>query len=39
MRTELLEWHIGLLKRRMQKMEIEKEAEDIKAAEARSRCE
>jgi hypothetical protein len=32
-----LEWHIGLLKR-MEKMEIEKEAQDLKAAEARSTC-
>jgi hypothetical protein len=40
MRAELLEWHIGLLKRRMEKMEIEKEeAQDLKAAEARSTCE
>jgi hypothetical protein len=33
-----LEWHIGLLKRRMEKMEIEKEAQHLKAAEARSTC-
>jgi hypothetical protein len=39
MRAEFLEWHIGLLMRRMQKMEIEKEAQDLKAAEARSTCE
>jgi hypothetical protein len=38
MRAEFLEWHIGLLKRRMEKMEIEKEAQDLKAAEARSTC-
>jgi hypothetical protein len=36
MRVELLEWHVSLLKRRMEKMEIEKEAQDIKATEARS---
>jgi hypothetical protein len=29
MRAELLEWHIGLLKRRMEKMEIEKEGQDL----------
>jgi hypothetical protein len=39
MRAEFLEWHIGLLKRRMEKMEIEKEAQDLKAAKARSTCE
>jgi hypothetical protein len=38
-RAGLLEWHIGLLKRRMEKMEIEKEAQHIKAAKARSTCE
>jgi hypothetical protein len=38
-RAEFLEWHIGLLKRRMEKMEIEKEAQDLKVAEARSTCE
>jgi hypothetical protein len=38
-RAEFLEWHIGLLKRRMEKMEIEKEAEHLKVAEARSTCE
>jgi hypothetical protein len=37
-RAGLLEWHIGLLKRRMEKMEIEKEAQHLKAAEARSTC-
>jgi hypothetical protein len=36
MRAEFLEWHIGLLKRRMEEMEIEKEAQDLKVAEARS---
>jgi hypothetical protein len=36
--AEFLEWHIGLLKRRMEKMEIEKEAQHLKAAEARSTC-
>jgi hypothetical protein len=42
MQAEFLEWHIGLLKRRMQKMEIERverEAQDPKATEARSTCE
>jgi hypothetical protein len=34
MRAEFLEWHIGLLMRRMEKME----AQDLKAAKARSRC-
>jgi hypothetical protein len=37
-RAELLEWHIGLLKRRMEKMEIEKESQRLKAAEERSTC-
>jgi hypothetical protein len=37
-RAGFLEWHIGLLKRRMEKMEIEKEAQHRKAAEARSTC-
>jgi hypothetical protein len=31
MRAEFLEWHIGLLMRRMEKME----AQDLKAAKAR----
>jgi hypothetical protein len=39
MRAEFLEWHIDLLKRRMEKMEIEREAQNLKAAEARSTCE
>jgi hypothetical protein len=38
-RAEFLEWHISLLKRRMEKMEIENEAQDLRAAEARSTCE
>jgi hypothetical protein len=38
-RAEFLEWHIGLLKRRMEKMEMEREAQDLKAAKARSTCE
>jgi hypothetical protein len=38
-RAGFLEWHISLLKRRMEKMEIEKEAQHLKAAEARSTCE
>jgi hypothetical protein len=37
-RARFLEWHIGLLKRRMEKMKIEKEAQHLKAAEARSTC-
>jgi hypothetical protein len=37
-RAEFLDWHIGLLKRRMEKMEIEKEAQHLKATEARSTC-
>jgi hypothetical protein len=37
-RARFLEWHIGLLKRRMEKMEIEKEAQHLKAVEARSTC-
>jgi hypothetical protein len=37
-RAKFLEWHIGLLKRRMDKMEIEKEAQHLKAAEARFTC-
>jgi hypothetical protein len=39
MRAKFLEWHIGLLKRRMEKMEIEKEGQNLKAAEARSTSE
>jgi hypothetical protein len=38
-RAEFLEWHIGLLKRRMEKMEIEREAQYLKATKARSTCE
>jgi hypothetical protein len=37
-RARFLVWHIGLLKRRMEKMEIEKEAQHLKVAEARSTC-
>jgi hypothetical protein len=37
-RAGFLEWHIGLLKRRMEKMEMEKEAQHLKDAEARSTC-
>jgi hypothetical protein len=37
-RAGFLEWHIGLLKRRMEKMETEKEAQYLKVAEARSTC-
>jgi hypothetical protein len=39
MQVELLEWHIGFLMRRMENMEVEKGAQDLKAAEARSTCE
>jgi 3-dehydroquinate dehydratase len=39
MRAEFLEWHIDFLKRRMEKMEIEREAQDLKVVEARSTCE
>jgi hypothetical protein len=39
MRSEFLEWHIDFLKTRMEKMEIEKEAQDLKVAEERSTCE
>jgi hypothetical protein len=37
-RAGFLEWHIGLLKRRMEMMEMEKEAQHLKAAKARSTC-
>jgi hypothetical protein len=37
--AEFLEWHIGILKRRMEKMEVEREAQDLKASKARSTCE
>jgi hypothetical protein len=37
-RAKFLEWHIGLLKRRMEKMAMEREAQHLKAAEARSTC-
>jgi hypothetical protein len=39
MRAEFLEWHIDFLMRRMEKMDIVREAQDLKAAEARSTCE
>jgi hypothetical protein len=39
MRAEILECHIDFLMRRMEKMDIEREAQDLKAAEARSTCE
>jgi hypothetical protein len=38
-RAGLLEWQIGLLKRGMEKMEIDKEAQHLKDAKARSTCE
>jgi hypothetical protein len=39
MQVEFLEWHTDFLKRRMEKMEVEREARDLKASEARSTCE
>jgi hypothetical protein len=39
MRAELLEGKIDSLMRRLEKMEIEREARDLKAAKARSTCE
>jgi hypothetical protein len=39
MRAEFLESHIGFLMRRMEKMEIEREAQYLKVVEARSTCE
>jgi hypothetical protein len=39
MRVKFLEWHIDFLKRRMEKMEVERVAQDLKAAKARSTCE
>jgi hypothetical protein len=39
MRAEFLKWHIDFLMRRIENMEIEREAQDLKAAEARSTCE
>jgi hypothetical protein len=38
MRAELLEWHIGSLMRRMEKMYIEIEAQHLKVTKARSTC-
>jgi hypothetical protein len=38
-RARFLEWHIGLLMRRTEKMEIEREAQHLKPVEARSTCE
>jgi hypothetical protein len=37
-RARFLEWYVGLLKRRIEKMEIEKEAQHLKVAEARTTC-
>jgi hypothetical protein len=34
-RGGFLEWHIGLLKRRMEKMEIEKEAQHLKGCQSK----
>jgi hypothetical protein len=39
MRAEFLEWHIDFLVRRMEKTEVEREAQDLKVAVARSTCE
>jgi hypothetical protein len=39
MRAEFLEWHIDFLMRWMEKVDIESEAQDLKATEARSTCE
>jgi hypothetical protein len=39
MRVEFLEWHINFLIRRIEKMDIEREAQDLKAAKARPTCE
>jgi CBS-domain-containing membrane protein len=39
MQVELLEWYINFLMRRMEKMDMEREAQDLKAAKARSTCE
>jgi hypothetical protein len=36
MRDEFLEWHIDFLMKRMEKMDMEKEAQDLKVVEARS---
>jgi hypothetical protein len=38
MRAKFLEWHIDFLMRRMEKMDIVREAQDLKAAKARSTC-
>jgi hypothetical protein len=38
MRAEFFEWHIDFLKRRMEKKEIEREAQDLKVAEAKFTC-
>jgi hypothetical protein len=38
-RVGFLEWQISLLKRRMEKTEIEKEAQHLKVTKARSTCE
>jgi hypothetical protein len=38
-RVGFLGWQIGLLKRRMEKMDIEEEAQHLKDAKARSTCE
>jgi hypothetical protein len=39
MRAEFLEWHIDFLMRRMEKMDIERKSQDLKAVEERSTCE
>jgi hypothetical protein len=39
MRAKFFEWYINFLKRRMEKMKIERETKDLKASKARSTCE
>jgi hypothetical protein len=39
MRVEFIEWHISLLMRRMEKVEMERESQDLKAAKSRCTCE
>jgi hypothetical protein len=39
MQVRFFEWHIDFLMRKMEKMDIEREAQELKAAKARSTCE
>jgi hypothetical protein len=39
MRVRFFEWHIDFLMRKMEKMDIEREAQELKATKARSTCE